>query len=92
MKESINIYTSTCCGVEATKPPCVKPLPLVKMAKKGKGRGKMFGEQQKAPEFATLGKWRCRSCGKPCKVTASPRPPKEVKEDKVATLNEVNAL
>ena len=25
MKESVNIYTSTCCGVPATKPPCVKP-------------------------------------------------------------------
>jgi hypothetical protein len=80
MKESVNIYTSTCCGTQATKPPCVKARAVGKQPKKGKGRGKMFGEQQKAPEFATLGSWRCGSCGKPCKVTVSPRPPKEVKE------------
>ena len=69
MKESVNIYTSTCCGVPATKPPCIKPKAQAK-AKKGKGR-------EKAPEFATLGRWRCGQCGKPCKVSVMPRPPKE---------------
>ena len=74
MKESVNIYTSTCCGVPATKPPCVKPKAQPK-AKKGKGKR---GEQrEKAPEFSTLGSWRCGSCGKPCRVTVSLRPPKE---------------
>ena len=73
MKESVNIYTSLCCQVAATKPACVKPHAQTKpKGKKGKGRG-----EQKAPELATLGSWRCGQCGKPCKVTVSARPPKE---------------
>ena len=74
MKESVNIYTSTCCGVPATKPPCVKPK--AQSAPK-KGKGKRGDAKPKAPEFATLGSWRCGQCGKPCKVSVMPRPPKE---------------
>jgi len=74
MKESVNIYVSVCCNVEASKPPCVKPKAQPK-AKKGKGK---HGEQrEKAPEFATLGSWTCTSCHKPCKVSVTPRPPKD---------------
>ena len=73
MKESVNIYTSACCGVPATKPACVNPKAQPKKkGKKGKG-------EQKAPEFATLGHWTCGGCGKGCKVTVSVRPPKEEK-------------
>jgi len=83
MKQSVNIYTSICCGVEATKPPCVKPRPLPKSPKKGKrNRGE---DKPKAPEFATLGSWRCTSCGRRCKVSVSPRPPKEEKPQEVAS-------
>ena len=78
MKESVNIYISTCCNVEASKPPCVKPyappVPKQQKGKKGKGKGP---KPEKKPEFSTLGSWRCGSCGKPCRVTVSPRPPKE---------------
>lgn len=76
MKESVYIYTSMCCGVPATKPACLKP----KAQPKPKGKKGKRGEQkEKAPEFATLGKWRCGNCGKPCKVSVSPRPSKEIK-------------
>ena len=75
MKESVNIYTSTCCGVPATKPPCVKPKAQPKPKKKGKG--KRGDEKPKAPEFSTLGSWRCGNCNKPCSVTVSLRPPKQ---------------
>ena len=74
MKESINIYTSTCCGVPATKPPCVK---LKAQSAPKKGKGKRGEQREKAPEFSTLGSWRCGNCNKPCSVTVSPRPPKE---------------
>lgn len=70
MKESVNIYTSTCCGVPANKPAKVR----AQQSKKKRGKRE---EREKAPEFSTLGKWRCGNCGKPCKVSASPRPPKE---------------
>ena len=71
MKESVNIYLSTCCQIPATKPACVKPKAQPKKkGKKGKG-------EQKAPEFSTLGKWRCGNCNKPCTVTVSLRPPKQ---------------
>lgn len=73
MKESVNIYTSTCCGVPSTKPSCVKPKAQPK-PKKGKGKRE---QRAKAPEFATLGSWTCTSCHKPCKVSVTPRPPKE---------------
>jgi hypothetical protein len=76
MKESVNIYTSTCCGVPATKPPCVKPKAQPKPKGK-KGKGRHGDDKPKAPEFATLGSWRCGNCNKPCTVTVSPRPPKE---------------
>jgi hypothetical protein len=82
MKQLVNIYTSTCCGVEATKPPCVKPRPLPKPKGKGK-KGRMPTQrdgQEKKVEFATLGSWRCANCGKPCKVSVSPRPPKKAEE------------
>lgn len=72
MKESRFIYTSTCCGVPASKPACVKPAHAPK--KKNKK-----GDRDKAPEFATLGHWSCGNCGKSCKVTVSVRPPKEMK-------------
>jgi len=73
MHEPKFLYLSTCCQVQANKPACVKPKSQPKKkGKKGKG-------EQKAPEFATLGKWRCGNCGKPCKVTVSVRPPKEEK-------------
>jgi hypothetical protein len=71
MKESVNIYTSTCCDEQATKPACVKPR-AQQSPKKGKGK-----QREKASEFATLGSWRCGQCGKPCKVSVMPRPPKE---------------
>lgn len=74
MKESVNIYTSTCCNVEASKPPCIKPK---SQPKPKKGKGKRGEQREKAPEFATLGSWRCSNCGKPCKVSVMPRPPKE---------------
>ena len=74
MREPKFLYLSTCCQVQGTKPPCVKPKAQPK-AKKGKGKR---GEQRdKAPEFSTLGSWRCGNCGKPCKVSVTPRPPKE---------------
>lgn len=76
MKLSVNIYTSTCCSTDATKPPCVKPFASSTDKKKGKGKGQ---KREKPPEFSTLGSWRCGSCGRPCKVTVSPRPPKEEK-------------
>jgi hypothetical protein len=79
MKESVNIYISACCGVEATKPPCVKPKAQFKPKGK-KGKGQRGEDRPKAPEFATLGSWRCGSCGKPCKVSVTPRPLKEIKE------------
>ena len=72
MHEPKFLYLSTCCQVQGTKPPCVKPKAQPK-AKKGKGKR---GEQRdKAPEFSTLGRWRCGNCGKPCKVSVTP--PKE---------------
>ena len=74
MKESVNIYISTCCNVEASKPPCVKPKA---QPKPKKGKGKRGEQREKAPEFATLGSWTCTSCHKPCKVTVSLRPPKQ---------------
>ena len=75
MKESVNIYISLCCNVEASKPPCVQPKAQPK-PKKGKGKR---GEQrrEKAPEFASLGSWTCTACRKPCKVSVIPRPPKQ---------------
>lgn len=76
MKESVNIYTSTCCGFIANKPPCVKPKAQPKPQGK-KGKGKRGEQKEKAPEFATLGSWRCGNCNKPCSVTVSPRPVKE---------------
>ena len=76
-KESVNFYTSTCCQVQASKPPCVKPKAQPKPKKKGKRMPTQRDGQPKAPEFSTLGSWRCGSCGKPCRVTVSPRPPKE---------------
>jgi hypothetical protein len=74
MKQSVNIYTSTCCGVEATKPPCVKPRPVPKPPKGKKGKRNRGEDKPKAPEFATLGSWRCGACGRPCKVTVTKRP------------------
>lgn len=78
MKESVNIYTSMCCGMQATKPACLKPVAQFKNKKTGKRKGR--DEQgNKAVEFATLGKWRCMGCGKSCKVSVSKRPVKEAK-------------
>lgn len=72
MKEARFLYTSTCCGVQANKPACVKPKAQPKDAKRGKRKGR--DEQgNKAPEFSTLGKWRCSSCGKPCKCSVNRR-------------------
>ena len=87
MKESVNLYISICCNVEATKPPCVKVKKAVPM-KKGKGKrtkGTMGEDREKKPEFSTLGSWRCTRCGKPCKVSVMPRPPKEEKPVEVAS-------
>ena len=78
MKESVNIYTSTCCGVPATKPPCVKPKA---QPKPKKGKGKRGEQREKAPEFATLGSWTCTACRKPCKVSVTPRPKQEKAEE-----------
>lgn len=75
MKESVNLYTSMCCGAPATKPACVKPHAQPKK----KGKGKRGEHKEKAPEFATLGHWTCTACGKGCKVAVSSRPPKEEK-------------
>jgi hypothetical protein len=72
MKESRNIYISSCCNVQADKPACVKQH----VAPKKKG-GKLFGNREKKVEFSTLGHWACGQCGKACKVTVSLRPPKE---------------
>ena len=33
MKESVNIYLSTCCQIPATKPACVKPKAQPKQKK-----------------------------------------------------------
>lgn len=75
MKESVNVYTSICCNAEATKPPCVKPRPVSKpKGTRGKNRGE---DKPKAPEFSTLGSWRCGNCNKRCSVTVSLRPPKQ---------------
>jgi hypothetical protein len=85
MKESVFLYISTCCSTQATKPPCVKPKAQPKPKKKGKNRGE---DKPKAPEFATLGSWRCASCGKPCSVTVMPRP-KENKPAEVIVTHEL---
>ena len=78
MKESVNIYTSTCYGVPSTKPPCVKPKAQPTKSKKGRGKHEFrTPDKAKTPEFSTLGSWRCGQCGKPCKVSVMPRPPKE---------------
>jgi hypothetical protein len=80
MKESVNIYTSACCGVPANKPACVKVRAQQSKPKGKKGKG---GRENKpeAPEFATLGSWRCGQCNKPCSVTVSPRPPKDIHQE-----------
>lgn len=79
MKESVNIYISQCCNTEATKPPCAKPTAQFKP----KHKGRKGEKREKAPEFSTLGSWRCKNCGKPCKVSVTPRPPKEEKPAEV---------
>jgi len=71
MNEPVNVYISLCCGVQASKPACVK----VKIAPKKKKGG------DKAPTFSTLGHWSCGQCGKACKVSVSVRPPKEDKSN-----------
>jgi hypothetical protein len=87
MKQSVNLYISICCNVEATKPPCVKPKAQPKP--KGKGKGKKGREDKpKAPEFATLGSWRCGHCNKPCKVSVMPRP-KDVHQEVAEQVPEV---
>jgi len=84
MHEPKFLYLSGCCQVQATKPPCVKPKAQPKP--KGKDKGKKGREDKpKAPEFSTLGSWRCTRCGKPCKVSVMPRPPKEEKPVEVAS-------
>ena len=82
MHEPKFLYLSTCCQVQGTKPPCVKVTAQPKFKGK-KGKGKRGDEKPKAPEFSTLGRWRCGQCGKPCKVSVMPRPPKEEKPAEV---------
>jgi hypothetical protein len=47
------LYISDCCQVQATKEPCERS--------NDERKSKEYGE-------ATLGKWRCGQCHKPCKV------------------------
>lgn len=66
--DSVFIYTSTCCGVPATKPPCV--------IEKGQRVGAYLGAKPKGE--TTLGSWRCTQCRKPCTVTRSLNKPQAV--------------
>jgi hypothetical protein len=52
-----NKYISQCCGVQAKKPPCVRPKST-----------KVFEYRVEQDEPASLNKWKCTSCGKSCKV------------------------
>jgi hypothetical protein len=53
------VYVSQCCNVPATKPPCAM--------ERGQRVSREIGNVPKDRE-ATLGKWRCTSCRKHCKV------------------------
>ena len=64
-QEPVFDYTSSCCSARAEKPACEKPK-----AVKAKGKGKKKAE---TPEFSHLGKWRCSTCGKRCKVSRTKR-------------------
>lgn len=62
------VYTSTCCNASAKKPACV--------IDKGQVVGVYLGA--KPTGEASLGRWRCSACGKPCKVTRANQPKPEV--------------
>jgi hypothetical protein len=68
MKESRNIYISSCCNVQANKPALLKAAVVPK--KKGQ---RHKPENSRVPEVG-LGKWSCSQCGRATKVSVHARP------------------
>jgi hypothetical protein len=52
-----NKYISQCCGAQAKKPACVRPKST-----------KVINYRVEQDDPASLGKWKCSSCGNSCKV------------------------
>ena len=66
-KDAVFVYISVCCGAGANKPACV--------VAKGQRIGEYIGAKPEGE--ATLGRWRCSSCGKVAKVNRANKPKPE---------------
>jgi hypothetical protein len=67
-------YTSECCQASAKKPSTGKPI--------GSSEKQKVGTKADPTAVHGVGKWRCGSCGKRCKVTT--QTPKIVEEVPIA--------